>query len=152
MYESNPKVCMLICGDFNDNPDEPSVTEHLHATGNLEAVRAGGSPPPLFNVFAERWHKSRGKIGTHFYHGQGNIFDQIVVSPAMLNGSGGWACETSTAAIVKHRFMHHVRGRKDHPEHDEPLEFGTVHQKVPLDRRGASDHLPVTVRLMASGR
>src|SRR6266446_5314774 len=36
MYNSNPNVDLLICGDFNDGPSDRSVTERLHATANKE--------------------------------------------------------------------------------------------------------------------
>ncbi len=40
MYIANPKIDLLVCGDFNSNPDEECVTEHLRATGKLEVFRA----------------------------------------------------------------------------------------------------------------
>src|SRR5262249_5642018 len=39
MYRSNPKVAFLVCGDFNDDPTDPSVVDHLHALGDLQKVR-----------------------------------------------------------------------------------------------------------------
>jgi endonuclease/exonuclease/phosphatase family metal-dependent hydrolase len=146
MHKSNANVSLLICGDFNDNPDDASVKEHLHATGDVNEVKAGGDVPLLYDVFAKLWaeKKSEGKVGTHFYRGKGFIFDHLVVSPGMLNGAGGWQCDVDTARIIAHpdRFVI-PRGRnKGHP-----LAFGTEKEKVPLAERGVSDHLPVTVRL-----
>jgi endonuclease/exonuclease/phosphatase family metal-dependent hydrolase len=147
MHKSNPDVSLLVCGDFNDNPDDVSVTKHLHATGDLNADKANGDPPLLYDLFANLWAEqaSGGRqppVGTHFYRGKAFIFDQIVVSPGMVNGGGGWQCLVETAEIVKHRFVV-PRGRnKGHP-----LAFGTEKEKVPLAERGVSDHLPVTVRL-----
>jgi endonuclease/exonuclease/phosphatase family metal-dependent hydrolase len=147
MHRTNPDVSLLVCGDFNDNPDDLSVTEHLHATGDLDRVKANGDSPLLYDVFADLWAKNKGKegkekVGTHFYRGRAYIFDHIVVSPGMLNGKGGWQCEVDSAKIVRHRFVV-PRGRnKGHP-----AAFGTEREKVPLSERGVSDHLPVTVRL-----
>ena len=144
MYKANPDVPLLICGDFNDNPDDPSVRDHLHAVGDLARVRAGGDPPLLYDVFANLWAESKEekKVGTHFYRGRAYIFDHIVVSPGLVNGKGGWQCLVDSAKIVTHRFVV-PRGRnKGHP-----LAFGTEKEKVPLAERGVSDHLPVTVRL-----
>jgi hypothetical protein len=42
MYESNPAVDLLICGDFNDTAGSKSVTEYLHATTGSNDVRPGG--------------------------------------------------------------------------------------------------------------
>jgi endonuclease/exonuclease/phosphatase family metal-dependent hydrolase len=138
MYKRNPAVDLLICGDFNDNPDDPSVTEHLHATGNRDRVLADGDPPALYDLFANLWTKVKGErtVGTHFYRGRNYIFDQIVVSPGLLDNKG-WTCETDSVHIVKE-----MADRKGHP-----LPFGTEREKMPLTSRGASDHFPVTVKL-----
>jgi endonuclease/exonuclease/phosphatase family metal-dependent hydrolase len=143
MYKSNPAVSLLICGDFNDNPDDKSVVEHLHATGDLARVKAEGEPPPLYNLFAKLWEDSKttGK-GTHFYRGKVYVFDQIVVSPGMVNGKGGWQCKVETAQVVTHRFVVQRGKNKGHPS-----AFGTEKDRTPLAARGVSDHLPVTVRL-----
>jgi endonuclease/exonuclease/phosphatase family metal-dependent hydrolase len=143
MHKANPDVSLLICGDFNDNPDDVSVTMHLHATGDLERVKANNDPPLLYDLFAQQWAEKKGTgFGTHFYRGKAFLFDHLVVSPGMVNGRGAWQCLVETAEIVKHRFVV-LRGRnKGHP-----LAFGTEKEKVPLAERGVSDHLPVTVRL-----
>jgi endonuclease/exonuclease/phosphatase family metal-dependent hydrolase len=146
MHTANADVALLLCGDFNDNPDDPSVVEHLHATGDLERVRANSNPPLLYDVFAKLWEEKKGgkDVGTHFYHGHGNIFDQIAVSPGMVNGRGSWQCQIETARIVTHpdRFVV-TRG----PHKGQPKKFGDAKDKWSLAERGASDHLPVTVRL-----
>lgn len=143
MYKANPDVSLLICGDFNDNPDDASVTKHLHALGDLERVQAAGDPPLLYDVFANLWaDKKNAGAGTHYYRGKAFIFDQLVVSPGMVNGRGGWQCLVETAEIVKHRFVVSRGRNKGHP-----LAFGSAKEKVPLSERGVSDHLPVTVRL-----
>ena len=98
-------------------------------------------------MFASLWADNKGKeektkVGSHYYRGRAFLFDQLVVSPGMLNGKGGWQCLVETATIVKHRFVV-PRGRnKGHP-----LAFGNEKEKAPLAERGVSDHLPVTVRL-----
>jgi endonuclease/exonuclease/phosphatase family metal-dependent hydrolase len=140
MYKDNPKVDLLVCGDFNDNPDDKSVTEYLHATSDLAKVRAGGDEPYLYGLFSELWEKNKGgKVGSHFYRGHAYIFDQIAVSPGLLDDQG-WTCEVDTARIHnKHEFV----DSKGHP-----IRFGNPKDKA---ERGASDHLPVTVRLKVAG-
>jgi endonuclease/exonuclease/phosphatase family metal-dependent hydrolase len=138
MYKRNPQVDLLICGDFNDNPDDASVKKHLHATGKRKSVLEDGDQPALYALFANLWQKEQDerKVGTHFYRGRNYIFDQIVVSPGLLDNKG-WTCETDTVHIVKE-----MADRKGHP-----LPFGTEREKLPLASRGASDHFPVTVKL-----
>jgi endonuclease/exonuclease/phosphatase family metal-dependent hydrolase len=138
MYEANPNISLLVCGDFNDNPDDPSVREHLHAIADRNKVKRGGEPPLLFDLFAPLWEENPGKVGSHFYRGHAYIFDHLVVSPGMVNGKGGWQCRPDTARII----THHVMDKKGHP-----YRFGTEKDKTPLEARGPSDHLPVTVQL-----
>jgi endonuclease/exonuclease/phosphatase family metal-dependent hydrolase len=143
MYKANSDVSLLICGDFNDNPDDDSVAKHLHAIGDPERVKANGEPPLLYDLFAHAWaEKMSTGFGTHFYRGKAFLFDHLVVSPGMVNGRGDWLCLAETAQIVKHRFVVPTGRNKGHPLH-----FGTAKDKMSLAERGVSDHLPVTVRL-----
>jgi endonuclease/exonuclease/phosphatase family metal-dependent hydrolase len=131
MYLANPRIDLLVCGDFNDNPDDTSVTNHLHATGDLEAVRAGGEPR-LFDLFAGLYAKGEMSL---FYRKK-CLFDQVCVSPGMLDQEG-WSCNVASARVVK--AMADQRGH--------PNRFGNEKDRRPLSRRGASDHFPVTVQL-----
>jgi endonuclease/exonuclease/phosphatase family metal-dependent hydrolase len=130
MYRSNPAVDFLVCGDFNDPPDDDSVRKHLHAVG-LREFRAGAPEPLLLNLFADR---VGGKEGTHFYHGKWHCFDQICVAPGMLD-ERGWSCLPATARIVND-LTADERGR--------PHRFGDESDR---SSRGWSDHFPVTVEL-----
>jgi hypothetical protein len=137
MHKSNPKVDFLVCGDFNDPPDDESVTHHLHAIGDKEKVKAGGDEPFLYNLFADRKY-SDGTTGSHFYKGKWLTFDQIAVSPSLLDDEG-WTCETETARIVNDL----TADKKGHPHR-----FGSPREKI---ERGWSDHFPVAVRLKVPG-
>lgn len=140
MYESNPQVDFLICGDFNDPPDAPSVVNHLHATGDREAVgrsgRSGRSngQPLLLDLFAGR--NPDAGFGTHYYNGKWMLFDHIVVSPGLLDGQG-WSCDADSAQTVNSLVK---AGDKKH----RPWRFGSAHDK---SERGYSDHFPVTAKL-----
>ncbi len=133
MVKANPKVDLLICGDFNDNPEEPSVTDHLRATGDRNAVSADAHPPTLFNLFAK---PRRDGQASHYYGTKPFLFDQVVVSPGMLDGEG-WSCDPASAQVI--REMATWQGR--------PNRFGGENDKRPLEARGASDHFPVVVQL-----
>src|SRR5579883_1775810 len=37
---SNPAADILLSGDFNDEPDDPSLVDHLHTSGDAERVRS----------------------------------------------------------------------------------------------------------------
>jgi endonuclease/exonuclease/phosphatase family metal-dependent hydrolase len=134
MYTSNPKVDLLICGDFNDPPDAPSVVDHLHATDNVEAVLHPQGLPKLLDLFAGK--DPAAGFGTHYYGNRWYIFDQIVVSPGMLDREG-WACDPKSARTVNTLY-------KEGDPRKRPWRFGNERDRGP---RGYSDHFPVTVRL-----
>ncbi len=138
IYKNNPKIDLLVCGDFNDNPDDPSVTNHLRATGDQNLVMQGGSDPYLFNLFAG---KNRKEFGTHYHKEKGqlpwHIFDQIVVSPGMLDNEG-WSCDPNSVRTFQalHEPQDSLR---------RPWSFGS--RTDDPKKRGYSDHFPVTVTL-----
>jgi endonuclease/exonuclease/phosphatase family metal-dependent hydrolase len=142
MYTSNPQVDFLVCGDFNDSPDDESVTNHLHAIGDRNKVTTGGREPYLYHLFADKKY-SDGTAGSENYKGKWNTFDQIAVSPDMLGG-GGWTCETETAKIVNDLTEYKEGRQKGHPHR-----FGNEKDK---GERGWSDHFPVTVRLKVADK
>ena len=96
MFISNPKVDFLVCGDFNDPPDAPSVRKHLHAAGNRdEVLRSGKDAPLLYNLMDD---KDPVRFGTHYYHHL-LIFDQIAISPGLMDEQG-WTCRTDTLQTI----------------------------------------------------
>lgn len=134
MWLTNPGVDVLICGDFNDTPADLSVTKFLHATGDMQAVRNPGDELRLFNLFAGK--DPAAGFGTHYYGGRWFIFDQLIVTPGMLDEQG-WACVPESARVVNTLVRPGDRvGR--------PWRFGAPRDRAP---RGYSDHFPVTVRL-----
>src|SRR5262245_8171187 len=134
MYERNRDVDWLVCGDFNDTPEDDSVVKNLHASGDRKAVLAYKGKEPL--LFDPLMGKDPNVFGTHHYRGHFFIFDQVVVSPGMLDGKG-WSCDPDSIQVIK--ASADKKGR--------PIEFGRETDKVPLTDRGWSDHLPVTLRL-----
>ena len=132
-YIANPKIDFLVCGDFNDNPDDESVTAHLRATGDADAVRAGGDEPKLFDLMASLWQN---KVASIYNRATPYLFDQICVSPGLLDEEG-WSVVPDTARVVPQ--MAQGNGR--------PNRFGGPKDKRSMTARGASDHFPVVVRL-----
>jgi endonuclease/exonuclease/phosphatase family metal-dependent hydrolase len=128
--EKGKNLDFLVCGDFNDNPDDVSVTDHLHATGDLARVKASGKEPMLFDLFAKAYANGE---GTHVYKNKKFVFDHVCVSPGLFDDVG-WSCDADTAKIVTS-----FADRKGAPN-----PFGGPNKK---GTRGTSDHFPVTVRL-----
>jgi endonuclease/exonuclease/phosphatase family metal-dependent hydrolase len=144
MYKSNPKVDALVCGDFNDPPDAESVTKHLHAISDPEKVKSSDADGPfLLDLMArDELVDKRPAKGTHFYHGAWCTFDQICVSPGLLDKEG-WSCDPATMRIVNDLTADR-RGR--------PHRFGEKNDPIRLEDRGYSDHFPVAVRLTVAGK
>lgn len=133
MHTSNPKVDVLVCGDFNDTPEDASVVKHLHAIGDEQKVLAAQNGPYLLNLFANR--PADAGYGTHYYK-KWLIFDQIAVSRGMLDNEG-WSCDRDSAKTINTLYRQGDKVKR-------PWRFGSANEKYP---RGYSDHFPVTVRL-----
>jgi hypothetical protein len=97
-----------------------------------------GTDPLLLNLFAD---KDPAVWGTHHYGGRWEIFDQIVISPGLLDVEG-WSCDPDSVHTVN--TLVRPEDRKHYP-----WRFGSPHDK---HRRGYSDHFPVTVRLTVQGQ
>lgn len=141
MHRSNRAVDLLICGDFNDTPQDISVSKHLRATGDSDAVLTtkgtAANPPLLYNLMADK--DPAGGFGTHYFR-RWLIFDQIVVSPGLLD-SAGWSCLPASVKTVNTLYRRSDRLRR-------PWRFGNEKDG---GGRGFSDHFPVTVRLKVQG-
>jgi endonuclease/exonuclease/phosphatase family metal-dependent hydrolase len=139
IYHKEPKADVLVCGDFNDTPHDESVVKHLHSSADIHEVRQSRSEPLLYNLFAAK-DPAHG-FGTHFYNGKWFIFDQILVSPGMLQGAG-WVCETESAQTFNSLYRLGDAQKR-------PWRFGNENER---GARGYSDHFPVTVKLRLATR
>lgn len=131
-FIANRAADLLVCGDFNDSPDSPAVTEHLHATGDRAAV-LGSEKLLFYNLLANKDPKAG--FGTHYYRGW-LTYDQILVTPGMLDNRG-WSCEPETVKVINTL-------TRPGDKVGRPWRFGSEREK---GVRGYSDHFPVTVRL-----
>ncbi|MBI1918929.1 MAG: endonuclease/exonuclease/phosphatase family protein [Planctomycetes bacterium] len=143
MFLANRDIDFLVCGDFNDTPEDASVTDHLHATGDRRAVTKATRAPRLFDLSARR---DKEKFGTHRYERKWFLFDQIVVSPGLLDNKG-WTVLPDTLQTVRPRSMQNKFGGPwgfDRTYEDRSIRDGGTRDS---GSRGVADHFPVTVRL-----
>ena len=121
-----PDTRIVIMGDFNDDPTDPSVAESLGACMSLEELQEGD----LFNPFAAIF---RAGSGTLAYNGAWNLFDNIVVSANL-------ATEKRCSANIF---------RPDYLLEAEGAYRGTPLRTFVGKRYmgGFSDHLPVYIRI-----
>ena len=82
LLAENPKMKVLVMGDMNDDPNNKSMFECLSAKGDIEQVGADDMYNPWYNILVKE-----GK-GTLQYNGKWNLFDQIVMTPNLLNKNG----------------------------------------------------------------
>ncbi len=78
---ANPQARILLMGDLNDSPTDSSIASILRASKELRNLPKG----QLHNAFYDL--QAQGK-GTLFYRGRPDIFDQMVLSSGLCNGSG----------------------------------------------------------------
>lgn len=131
VLKENPKADYLLCGDFNATPDSEVVTDQLRLTASREeAVKQGRLFGPLSDKPAD-------KFGTHYYS-KPLIYDQIGVSPGMLD-EAGWSCDPdSVQAPTDGMIRDKARVRR-------PWRFGDKDDNA--QGRGFSDHFPVVMKL-----
>ncbi|MFV0505691.1 MAG: hypothetical protein ACK5L5_03120 [Bacteroidales bacterium] len=77
---SDKKATVVCMGDFNDEPADESLLQHLGAKEPSQTI----CPTDLYNLSYQMMGK---EIGTHKYRYQWSILDQFIVSGSLLNGS-----------------------------------------------------------------
>lgn len=82
IYRVNPACKIVMMGDFNDDPIDPSIAEVLNAKGKVKELEEGD----LFNPY---WSMFKAGHGTLAYQDAWNIFDNIVVSENLVNARAG---------------------------------------------------------------
>lgn len=127
-----PKVIMM--GDLNDCPTDPSVYDVLRARHPSE--REAGC---LFNLFGK--NEDLGFEGTLKHQADWQIFDQIIVTEGLMNDGEGLRYLEGSARIFHADFMleddETYHGKKLFRTYIGPRYFG-----------GFSDHLPVYIDLI----
>src|SRR5262249_14904183 len=98
-YKANPKVDYLVCGDFNDNPDEPSVKDVLQVTDDLKKALDPKAGAVFFNPLGAL-RKKDPKVASHYFQGKAYLFDQICLSPGLLDDEG-WSYVKDSARVVR---------------------------------------------------
>ncbi len=74
----SPSVKIMIMGDLNDDPVDPSITEVLGAKNDIRNL----AKSDLYNPY---WQLFRDGKGTLTYRNAWNLFDQIIVSAALIS-------------------------------------------------------------------
>lgn len=133
--DKNCKV--IVMGDMNDDPTDKSMHSVLSAKEEISMVGKDDMYNPWYNVLAKQG------TGTLQYQGSWNLFDQIILSPNLLNKNG--QKDFSTLKFFKNEvqrmpYLFQTEGKyKGNTKR-------TTAGGVWLD--GYSDHLPTVVYLV----
>lgn len=137
LLKENPDRKIFVMGDMNDDPTDKSMRTELSAKPEISQVKDGDMYNPWYNLLAKQG------TGTLFYNGSWNLFDQIVMTPNLLDRAG-------TKDYSKLTFWKHKIQRMPYLFQTEGKYKGTPKRTsaggVWLD--GYSDHLPVCVYLV----
>lgn len=125
----NPNAKIIVMGDLNDNPDDPSMTKVLACSSKKEKTKDKG----FYNPWVDYTKKG---LGTLAFNDNWGLFDQEVFSKGWLdNKQSGYFLHK--AYIFKRDFMVQKTGKyKDYPKRT--WDFN-------IYNAGYSDHFPTFV-------
>lgn len=124
---------IVIVGDFNDQPNDESIKKYLGAV----ALNSVDKPANLYNL-SSPWMKE--DEGTLKFQGQWFVFDQVMVSPGLLDKNRGLQTGSDKASVCKLPFLF----EKDDTNGGRKLLRTYTGFKY---NGGFSDHLPVMLIL-----
>ncbi|MCB0478337.1 MAG: endonuclease/exonuclease/phosphatase family protein [Crocinitomicaceae bacterium] len=127
LYKINANAKIIIMGDLNDHPEDPSVSETL---------KAKKENSDLINLM---WQFKEKNEGTHFYKGDWGVLDHIIVSNSLLQKNKGLSTTLKATFIHKPDFVLYTN--KEGVQSPSRTYGGTNYYG------GYSDHLPVYLRL-----
>lgn len=135
LLRDDPNVKVMIMGDMNDDPMDKSMAEMLSAKREIKQVGDGDMYNPWWNILKKG-------TGTLMYNGNWNLFDQIILSPSLINRDG----KRNFASL---KYLKPEIFSRDYLFQQEGKYKGNTKRThaggVWLD--GYSDHLPVVVYL-----
>ena len=137
LLNDDPNCKIFVMGDMNDDPIDKSMAGILKGKANIKDVNEGDMYNPWYNILVKEG------VGTLLYQGSWNLFDQILVTPNLLNKDDKKdfsSLKFWKNQIFKRDYLFQTEGKyKGSPKR-------TTAGGVWLD--GYSDHLPVVIYLV----
>ncbi|MBI4648696.1 MAG: endonuclease/exonuclease/phosphatase family protein [Bacteroidia bacterium] len=125
----NAKI--IIMGDLNDDPIDQSVKKHIKTADDPQNLKQGEFFNPMEKLF-------KSGIGSLAYRDTWNLFDQIILSPA-LTGNHKGSYKFHSVKVFNKKFLTQTTGQyKGYPLRT----FSSGTQTI-----GYSDHFPVYIFL-----
>ncbi len=78
IQEAEPGAKVFMMGDFNDDPVDVSIQEHLRSNGSKEDLQED----ELYNPYVSYYKQG---IGTNAYRDSWSLFDQILMTPSLID-------------------------------------------------------------------
>lgn len=125
---------VIIMGDFNDFPDDDSMTRNLGARSKLESVYT----KMLYNLFLHQAKDS--DQGSYRYRGKWQFMDQFIVTGNLLNPHNSISIKSNTAYVFRSEFL-----LEDDSKFGDKKPYRTYLWRRYLG--GISDHLPIYLDL-----
>ena len=137
LLNCQPAYKVFVMGDMNDDPMDKSMSKSLRGKADVEEVDEQDMYNPWYNVLV------KDGVGTLSFQGTWNLFDQILLSPNLLNRRSKKDFSTLKywkSQIFRRDYLFQTEGKyKSTPKR---TTSGGVWQD------GFSDHLPVIVYLV----
>ena len=137
LLNDDPNCKVFVMGDMNDDPIDKSMAGILKGKANIKDVNEGDMYNPWYNILVKEG------VGTLLYQGSWNLFDQILLTPNLLNKDDNKdfsSLKFWKNQIFKRDYLFQTEGKyKGSPKR-------TTAGGVWLD--GYSDHLPVVIYLV----
>ncbi|MBP9152249.1 MAG: hypothetical protein KBF73_08210, partial [Flavobacteriales bacterium] len=129
ILQRNKNAKVICMGDFNDYPDNRSMTEVMNCKP--------GANNKLTNL---TYNLNQSGLGSYNYKGDWGMLDQFIVSDGLLNSTTGYATSDSSVTIFKEDWL--LFFPKDGSEPSPSKTYGG-----PKYHGGYSDHLPIRLTL-----
>jgi predicted extracellular nuclease len=132
IQKKDPKVAIVLMGDFNDHPNNISISNFLKAKESMQSLDKNDFYNPMYALMKE------GK-GSYNHRGNWNFLDQFMLNQNLLSGKGKLKYLNQSAQVFKEEFMLETEEKyKGNPKR-------TFGGKKYLN--GYSDHLPIYMYL-----
>ena len=135
ILKKDPQAEIIVMGDLNEDPTDVNVLGILNSTLTYETAKY-----PSYNFFnLMSKHLGKQKTGTYVYRGDDLFYDQILVSPGLLD-SKGLSVESPSAHIHDKPKYRQKEGKYAHY----PFRFWAGDRLL----GGYSDHLAVYTKII----
>ena len=132
--KEDPLAKVLVMGDLNDDPVDPSVREAMNSVGKIKKMKEGDMFNPMESLF-------KLGIGTLGYNDAWNLFDQMVITSGLISKDNSFNTYSYfTAKVFNNSFLKNSSGRF------EGFPFRTYSYGKFIN--GYSDHFPVYLYLV----